>query len=83
MVTFLCTIAVAVLSVGFGQGTGLILLNGLRCNGTELSLLSCSRSGTPYCSHSQDAGVVCPPCKLCIYLQMVLTSELLSQGGKC
>ena len=65
---FLHTIAIAVFTAyaDFGRGTGPIFLDGVRCTGTESSLLSCSRSGNAYCSHSSDAGVVCPPCKLCI-----------------
>ena len=64
MVIFLCTIAFAVNRAAFRQGTGPVLLSYLSCTGTESSLLSCSRSGTPSCSHFQDAGVVCPSCKL-------------------
>ena len=66
LLLFLHTIAIAVFRAAFGQGTGPVLLNNIRCTGTEFSLLSCSRSGTPYCFHSSDAGVVCPPCELCI-----------------
>ena len=62
MVLFLYTIAIAVHQAAFGQGTGPVFLDRLRCTGTESSLLSCSQSGTPSCSHSRDAGVVCPPC---------------------
>ena len=53
----------------FGQGTGPVFLYGVRCTGTESSLLSCSHSGISYnwCSHSSDAGVVCP-CRLDVYL---------------
>jgi len=64
MCILLHIIAIAVRYAGFGQGTGLVLLNGVGCTGTESSLLNCSRSGTLSCSHSKDAGVICPPCKL-------------------
>ena len=49
----------------FGRGTGLILLDNVGCTGTESSLLSCSHRGIGVhgCSHSEDAGVMCPPCK--------------------
>ena len=53
----------------FGRGTGpVFLLYGLGCTGTESSLLSCSHSGIRFnrCSHSSDAGVVCP-CRLDVY----------------
>ena len=63
---FLHTIAIAVRNAAFGQGNGPVLLSYVGCIGNESSLLSCSQSGTPSCSHSSDAGVVCPPCKLCI-----------------
>ena len=47
----------------FGQGTGMILLTGLGCIGSESSLTSCSISnntfGSNICSHNQDAGVAC------------------------
>ena len=63
---FLFIAALAVVRVAFGQGTGPIYLYGVGCTGTESSLLSCSHSGigVTYCSHSSDAGVVCPTCKL-------------------
>ena len=62
------TIAIAVFNAAFGQGTGPVLLSGVRCSGTESSLLSCRRFGTSlhHCSHFWDAGVVCPSCESCI-----------------
>ena len=46
----------------FGQGTGLILLDNLVCDGTESSLFNCSHNGVGLhnCDHSEDAGAVCP-----------------------
>ena len=62
----LLTSALALTGAAFGQGTGPTYLNSVQCTGTESSLLSCSHSGigATYCSHSSDAGVVCPSCKL-------------------
>ena len=72
-------IAIAVFRAGFEQGPGPVLLNDMRCTGTESSLLSCSHRGigVHLCTLSNDAGVVCPPCKSCIWVQIVLISELL------
>ncbi|KAI5615577.1 scavenger receptor cysteine-rich domain-containing group B protein-like, partial [Silurus asotus] len=45
----------------FGQGVGIILLDNVKCTGTELSLQQCSH--IPWdvhnCDHSEDAGVTC------------------------
>ena len=46
----------------FGAGSGLIFLADVRCNGTEDTLASCPagrRIGNNFCSHRQDAGVIC------------------------
>jgi len=62
---YLFIAAIAVTRAAFGQGTGPVYLNSVGCTGTESSLLSCSHSGIGVtCSHSADAGVVCPSCKL-------------------
>ena len=43
----------------FGEGTGLIVLSNLQCNGDELLLRNCPSGGAMSCSHSDDAGVRC------------------------
>ena len=52
----------AIGSAGFGQGSGSILLDGVLCNGSELTITRCSHLGinvTRSCSHGEDAGVRC------------------------
>ena len=45
----------------YGQGTGPIFLDNVRCRGDESALISCSYSKVSYhsCDHSEDAGVRC------------------------
>ena len=49
-------------SAGFGQGSGSIWLDSVKCNGSESILASCGHLGvgiTIKCYHSKDAGVKC------------------------
>ena len=45
----------------FGQGTGPILMNSVRCSGHESNILDCPYRSLPYssCSHYYDVGVKC------------------------
>ena len=54
----------AVVSAGYGQGSGSILLNSVACTGNELMLARCGHHGTNvtnsmFCSHKKDAGIRC------------------------
>ncbi|XP_033099551.1 uncharacterized protein LOC117103150 [Anneissia japonica] len=45
----------------FGEGVGPIIANDFRCSGKERSLFDCpyNEPDTGYCSHQEDAGVIC------------------------
>lgn len=45
----------------FGEGSGLIYLDEVRCAGTEASILDCAHAewGRHDCSHSEDVAVRC------------------------
>lgn len=45
----------------FGQGTGTVWMEDLKCTGQELTVKQCPSKalGTSTCSHTQDAGVIC------------------------
>ena len=45
----------------YGQGSGSIWLDDLRCTGNEQRLLDCTARpiGSHNCGHSDDVGVVC------------------------
>uniref|UniRef100_A0A8C5U8V8 SRCR domain-containing protein n=1 Tax=Malurus cyaneus samueli TaxID=2593467 RepID=A0A8C5U8V8_9PASS len=57
-----CGRAIAALgSAYFGQGSGDIVLDNVRCSGNEVSLLRCNHTGwrVHNCAHYEDASVVC------------------------
>ena len=56
-----CIGAVARHNAVFGQGTGPIYLDEMRCYGSEYALIECRSYGLENhnCGHHQDAGVVC------------------------
>ncbi|XP_052689239.1 deleted in malignant brain tumors 1 protein-like isoform X3 [Crassostrea angulata] len=45
----------------FGPGSGMVLLDNVRCQGTERSLSQCKNDGwgISNCGHSEDVGVIC------------------------
>ena len=51
--------AQAYTSAFFCEGYGPVLLDYVRCNGDEASLLNCEHVKTTLCDHSSDAGVDC------------------------
>ena len=57
--------AIPLTQAAFGQGLGMIVEH-IRCNGTERRLTDCSIRDVPdgQCNHNEDAGVRC--CKFII-----------------
>ena len=77
---------------GFGQGTGPITLDDLRCNGNELSLFDCLHHSIRSCSHREDVGIICQgvlaECVICdkfwgISHIMYKQSKMLSSRYDC
>ena len=87
---FFFTGAIARPRAYFGRGTGAILLDQLRCTGTETRLVNCPSNplGIHDCSHSEDAGVTCQGmyaclCSLTCLPSIQLLCILLSYGYQC
>ena len=61
--------AFALFSATFGRGDGPIFLDSVVCTGDESSLAECQHQGVAShdCSHSEDAGVVCPGEIWCVW----------------
>ena len=54
--------AIARANAQFGQGTGPIILDDLKCTGLEYRVFDCPSRGigvSSGCGHSEDAGVTC------------------------
>ena len=65
-------------SAYFGEGSGLILLDNVNCNGRESSIFLCSYRtfGEHDCKHHEDSGVVCfgeLSRGVCIYIHIYVT----------
>ena len=46
-------------SARYGAGIGTILLDDVRCLGSEARLIGCTRTSSHNCAHSEDVGVRC------------------------
>ena len=62
--SFLHSDAVARLRAFYGQGTVPILLDDLRCTGTESRLIDCPYTAIDNCVHSEDAAIDCTASKV-------------------
>ena len=68
----------------FGQGTGPIFRDNVRCSGSETKLISCSYS-TPTFSddHSKDAGIRCTPGEFEFTVYLLTFTLFLAKTASC
>ena len=61
MIFLQSTGAKAIQYADFGEGEGLIFLDNVQCDGSELHLNECISNdiGEHNCDHQKDAGVIC------------------------
>ena len=78
------TDSVARLRAYYGQGSVPILLDDVRCTGTESRLIDCTYTAIDNCVHSEDAGIDCTTSnELAIYSCMITnTNGLLCQESQ-
>ena len=79
--------AVALSFARFGQGTGPILLDDVRCTGSENRLWDCPNNGVGVhnCAHSEDASVRCRSKYTCmkLFVADLLNLKPLTTDAKC
>lgn len=56
---YISTGAVSYRNAYYGQGSGSIVMDEVRCGGTESRLYDCLHTGLHDCSHFEDASVRC------------------------